>query len=115
MAINPRGKQSQIVTSPQVVTSSDGKVQIINHGSYFDRFGCYCIEGAVKYVSPEPKPSAEIKIDYYDIDRGLIDTEVDTLDFQESGKTRSFFIMYSGLRRGEVQYYKLYIMAKKRA
>ena len=94
MAIKPGEKQSQIATSPQVVTSPEGKVQIIHHSSYFDRFWCYCIDGAVKYISPEPKPSAEIKVDYYNINGELIDSEVEIVDFQESGITRSFCIMY---------------------
>ncbi len=87
-------------------------MQILNHSPYRDRFGCYCIQGAVKYVSPEPNLNAQIKVDYYDIDGGLIDTEVDTVDFLKSGGTSSFHIMYSGLRRGEVQYYKLSVTAK---
>ncbi len=108
-------KQSQMATSPQVVTSPDGKLQIINHSSYFDRFWCHCIDGTAKYVSPEPNLYAEIKADYYDTNRELIDTEVEIIAFQESGKTRSFFIMYSGSRSGEIQYYQLSITAKKRA
>ena len=98
---------------PPVIVSPDGKLQIINHHPLKDRFGCYCIEGVVKYVSPEPNLCAEIKIDYYGLDRELIDTEVNMVNLVESGGTRSFYIMYSGLRRGEVQYYKLYITAKK--
>ena len=79
------------------------------------RMGGYCVQGAVKYVSPEPDLYAELKIDYYDVDEELIDNEVDTVNFRETGKTTAFHIMYSGPRRWEIQYYKLYITAKKRA
>ncbi len=113
MAVKPEEKQPQIATSPQVVTSPDGKFQIINHRSYFDRFGCYCIDGAVKYVSPEPNLSAEIKVDYYTIEGEFIDTEVETVDFHESGGTSSFFIQYSGLRRGEIQHHVFNVTSKK--
>jgi hypothetical protein len=98
---------------PPVIISPDGKLQIISHHPLKDRFGCYCIEGVLKYVSPEPGLYAEIKIDYHDRDGKLIDTEVNTVNFAEPGGTRSFYIMYSGLRRGEIEYYKLCVMAKK--
>ena len=113
MAINREEKRPQIETSPQVVTSPDEKFQILNHRSYYDRFGCYCIDGAVKYVSPEPNLSAEIKVDYYTMDGEFIDTEVGTVDFYESGGTSSFFIQYSGLRRSEIQHHVFYITSKK--
>lgn len=107
MVIPPEEEQPQRVTSP------DGNFQIINHYSYIDRYGCYLVEGAVKYISPESDLSAEIKADYYDINGEFIDTEVTIIDFQESGKNRSFYIMCSGQRRNEVQYYRLCITTKK--
>ena len=108
MAIKPEEKQ------PQVVTSPDGKVQIINHYPYvYAPFGCYCVQGAVKCISPEPNLIAEIKADCYNIDGELIDTEVETIDFPESVRTTAFHIMYSGRRRLEIKYHKLYITAKK--
>jgi hypothetical protein len=97
---------------PQVITSPDGKIQIMNHHSYSDRFGCYYTEGVIKYVSPEPGLCAEITVDYYDSDRKPIDSEVIVIDFFEPGITRAFYILYSGLRRAEVQHYNLYITAK---
>ncbi len=113
MAIKPDEKQPQIATSPQVVTSPDGKLQIIHHRSYYDHVGCHSMEGIVKYVSPEPNLSAEIKIDYYTIDGEFIDTEVDTVDLHESGGTRAFLIVYGGQQRKKIKYYKLYITARK--
>lgn len=98
---------------PQLISADDGKMQIINHFPYRDRFGSFCIDGAVRYASAEPNLYAEIKADYFDIDQELIDTEVETVSFLKPGGTSAFWIMYSGLRRGEVQYYKLYVTVKK--
>ncbi len=109
MAVKPDEKQ------PQVVTSPDGKLQIINHYSYNDHLGCHVMEGTVKYLSPEPNLAAEIKIDYYTMDGEFIDTEVDTVALHESGRTRAFEIMYSGERRRDIKYYRLYITAKKKS
>ncbi len=95
--------------SPQVINSADGKMRILNHYAYRDRFGCYCIQGAVKYLSPEPNLCAHIKIDYFTTDGEQIDTEESTVEFLNSGGTSSFFMMYSGLRRGEIQIYQITI------
>ena len=94
---------------PQEILSPDGKLQIINHHNYTDRFGMYCVEGALRNIDPKANLDAEIKVDYFDRDKEQIDTEIDpSISNLKPGVTRSFHIMYSGRRRGEVQYYKLY-------
>lgn len=92
----------------QVITSPDGRLRIIRHRAYVDRFGCYCVEGAIRNISSEPYLNAEIKIDYYDINGQKIDTEVDkTVRALGKGVTVAFHTMYSGKQRGEIQYYKI--------
>lgn len=98
---------------PQVITSPDKKLQIINHGAYIDAFGCYCVEGVIKNINSESELNAEIKIDYYAIDKTKIDTEVDTLTALKPGATRAFFIPCSARQRGDIRYYKLYPTVSK--
>lgn len=108
MAIPQENKQLKIETSPQVITSPDANFQIINHRSFFDRFGCYSIDGAIKYLSAEPNLRAEIKADFYDLEGEFIDSETKIVDFNEPGTTVAFFIAYSGIKRGEIQHHVLY-------
>ena len=106
--------EQTIEKQPQVIDSDDKKLQIIHHRPYVDRFGCFCVEGAVKNMSQEPNLTAEIKIDYYDIDNNYIDTEVDTaVRALEPGVTVAFQVMYSGRRRGEITQYHIVLTAKK--
>jgi hypothetical protein len=94
---------------PQEILSPDNKMKIVNHHNYTDRFGMYCVEGALRNIDKTAILDVEIKVDYYDRDKAQIDTEIDnTITNLKPGVTRSFHIMYSGRRRGEVQYYKLY-------
>jgi hypothetical protein len=93
---------------PQIITSPDKKSQIISQRrAYMDGFGSYTVEGVVKNISSESEINAEIKIDYYDIDRVRIDTEVDTVTIPKPGGTRAFYIPYSGLRRADIKYHEL--------
>lgn len=98
----------------QIIDSDDKKLQIINHRPYVDRFGCYCVEGAVKNVSQEQNLTAEIKIDYFDFDGVYVDTEVDTaVRALEPGVTVAFQVMYSGRRRGEITNYYIVLTPRK--
>jgi hypothetical protein len=100
MVMPPEKAQQQIITSP------DGKCQMISHRrAYKDAFGCYCLEGVIKNISNEPELNVKIKVDYYDSDDTLFDSEVDTLTIPKPGGTRAFYIPYSGLRRGDIQYH----------
>ena len=102
MVIPPEEAQPQIITSP------DKKYQIINHTAAINTFGgCYTVEGVIKNISSESEINAKIQIDYYDIDKVRIDTEVDTLTVLKPGGTRAFYIPYSGRRRGDVQYHRI--------
>jgi hypothetical protein len=95
---------------PQVITSADGKLQIIHNRSYVDRFGCYCVEGAVRNISRDSTLNAGIKIDYFDVNMKQIDTEIDaTVRNLKPGVTVAFHTMYSGKRRGEIQYYHIHL------
>jgi hypothetical protein len=93
---------------PQIIISPDKKTQIISQRrAYIDGFGSYTVEGVIKNISSESEINAEIKIDYYDIDKVRIDTEVDIVTIPKPGGTRAFYIPYSGLRRCDIQYHKL--------
>lgn len=98
-------------TQPQVITSPDKKSQILSHRrAYKDAFGSYVVEGVIKNISPEPEVGVKIKIDYYDSDRVRIDAEVETLSIPKPGGTRAFYIPFSGLRRGDIQYHKISLL-----
>jgi|WetSurMetagenome_2_1015567.scaffolds.fasta_scaffold869572_2 hypothetical protein len=99
---------------PQEIPSPEGNYKIINHHNYTDRFGMYCVEGAIKNIDIKAIFDIEIKIDYYDRDKKIIDSEIETaISNLKPGVARSFHIMYSGRRRGEVQYYKIYLKTLK--
>ena len=93
---------------PQVLSSSDNKFRILNHSIYYDRFGCACVEGAVKNLSDESGVIININIDYFDIDGEYIDSEVQALKHKYPGRAIGFHVMYSGRRRLEVRSYKVY-------
>ena len=96
------------VQQPQMITSADGKLEIIHNRSYVDRFGCYCVEGAVRNKSKDSQFNVEIKIDFFNGDRGLIDTEIDSSIVNlNPGATVAFHTMYSGKRRGEIKHYEI--------
>ena len=107
MSIPPLEKQ------PQVITSMDKKLQILNHGASVDQFGCYMIKGAIRNISPEPDIYAEITVDYFDSDGAQIDTEVDALTIPMPGGSRGFHIVYPGQRHDDVKSYKIYPSIKK--
>ena len=92
---------------PQVITSSDGKLQTLHHKMSANRFGHRVVEGAVRNISSDSKVSAEIKAEYYDAAGTLIATEVDVVRRLEPGKTGAFEVVYSGPQRPDVQYYKI--------
>ena len=108
MSIPPVEKQKQ----PQVITSADKKLQILNHGGAVDGFGNYTIRGAIRNVSPESDVDVEIKVDYYDSNGIKIDFEVDVLSIPKPGGSRGFMIIYPGLRHDDVQSYKIYPMVR---
>ena len=99
----PSEQQAQVITSP------DGKAQILNHRKLIGRFGEVSIEGAVKNISSEPSLSVEVKAEYYDFDGEYIDCELDLLQNLEPNATSAFEAMFLGRRRGEVNSYKLAI------
>ena len=108
MPTSPVEKQSQIITS------KDNKLQILNHGAGGDQFGCYSIKGTIKNISAESEVNIEIKVDYFDINGELIDTEVDILYIPYPGGSRGFHIIYPGLRHDDVHSYKIYPFVKNR-
>jgi hypothetical protein len=98
-----------MVNQGQTIVSPSGKLMIVHHRAYIDRFGCYCVEGAIRNISQEPSLKAEIKIDYLDIDNRLIDTEIDTtVRALTKGTTVAFHTMYSGRQRGKIKSYQIY-------
>jgi hypothetical protein len=107
MSVQPFEKQ------PQVITSADRKLQILNHAAGGDQFGCYSIKGAIRNISTESDLDIEILVDYYDIHGIKIDTEVDALYLPHPGGSRGFHIIYPGLRHDDVHSYKLYPSVKK--
>jgi hypothetical protein len=96
------------VQQPHVIRSADGKLEIIHNRSYVDRFGCYCVEGAVRNKSRDSHFNVEIKIDLFNGDKELIDTEIDSsiVDLTP-GATVAFHTMYSGKRRVEIKHYEI--------
>ena len=99
---------SEVQEQGQEIISKSGKLKIIRHRAYIDRFGCYCVEGAIRNLSPESDLNAEIKIDYFSVDNQLIDTEIDlTVRMMGTGATVAFHTMYSGRNRGKIKYYRI--------
>jgi hypothetical protein len=91
-------------TQPKIITSPDGKSQIINQRrAYIDGFGSYCLEGVIKNISSEAEIVAKIQVDYYDINGTKIDTELDIINILKPGGTRTYYIPHAGLRRTEVK------------
>ncbi len=105
----------EIEKQPQVITSPDKKLQILNHGAAGDQFGCYMVKGAVRNISSESNVNVEIKIDYVDIDGRKIDTEVDALYIPFPGGSRAFHIVYPGNRHDDIRSYKIYASVKNPA
>jgi hypothetical protein len=99
---------------PQLITSEDNKIQILNHAAGGDQFGCYSIKGSIRNLSSESDINVEIKVDYYDINGVKIDTEVDTLYIPHPGGSRGFHIIYPGMRHDDVLSYKIYPFATKK-
>ncbi len=97
---------------PQVITSRDNKVQILNHGAAGDQFGCYMVKGAIKNISSEPDVNVEIKVEYYDINGIKINTEIDDLYIPFPGGSRAFHIVYPGQRHDDIRSYKIYVSVK---
>jgi hypothetical protein len=98
---------------PQVITSPDKKLQILNHGAAVDQFGCYMIKGAIRNISPEADVCAEITVIYFDSDGRQIDTEVDVLTIPRSGGSRGFHIVYPGQRHDDVKSYRIHPSTKR--
>lgn len=98
---------SAIDKQPQIINSPDKKMQIINHRLYFDRFGCACIEGAVKNITAQIDLIANLKTDYYDFDGNYIDSEVQNLPIKYPNRAIGFHVMYSGPRRLETKLYQI--------
>ncbi len=92
---------------PQKVTSPDNKLQILNHRVYFDRFGCACVEGAVKNLTDRTDLIANLKVDYYDYDGIYINSEIQSLPVKYGHRAIGFHIMYSGPQSTETTYYKI--------
>jgi hypothetical protein len=103
---------AQMEKQPQVITSPDKKLQILNHGAAGDQFGCYMVKGAIKNLSSESNIKVEIKVDYYDVNGTKIDSEVDALYIPFPGGSRAFHIVYPGSRHDDVKSYKIYPFAR---
>jgi hypothetical protein len=97
---------------PQVITSADKKLQILNHAAGGDQFGCYTIKGAIRNISSESDVNVELKVDYYDANGIKIDSEVDVLSIPKPGGSRGFHIIYPGLRHDDVNSYEIYPFVK---
>lgn len=93
---------------PQMIPSPDEEMLILNHRKYYDRFGCCCVEGAVKNLTPDTV-IATISIEYFDKDGEHIDGEVRKIKHRYPGRAIGFHVMYSGRRRLEVRSYKISI------
>lgn len=87
----------------------DNRVQILNHRIYYDRFGCSCVEGGIKNLTTDSNVTANIKVDYFDIDGQYIDSEIQVLKHRYPGRAIGFHVMYGGRRRLEVRSYKVYV------
>lgn len=92
---------------PQVITSPDGKLQIIKHHMFIDVFDICNIKGVVKNISSESELNGEIKVDFYDINNEYIDTEVEPISCLKLNVARAFVVRYAGPRHIDTQYYKI--------
>jgi hypothetical protein len=92
---------------PQIISSPDNKLQVLNHKVYFDRFGCACVEGAVKNLTERIDLIANLKVDYYDYYGEYINSEVQSLPIKYANRAIGFHIMYSGPQSTETTYYKI--------
>jgi len=103
------------MTLPQKgkITSPDKRLELINERVFRDTFGCYCLESTVKNNDARSTLNAEIKVDYYGGDKVKIDTEQISLKALPPGKTRAFYLAYSGLRRGEIRYHQYHLEGRE--
>ncbi len=101
-----------IEKQPQVITSRDKKLQILNHAAGGDQFGCYMVKGAIKNLSSESDINVEIKVDYFDLNGEKIDSEIDVLYIPFPGGSRGFHIVYPGARHDDIRFYKIYPSVK---
>jgi len=90
---------------PQVITSEDKKLQILNHAAGGDQFGCYTLKGAVRNISPEAEVGVKMEVDYFDADGVKIDSVIDTFVIPFPGGSRGFHIIYPGNRHDDIRSY----------
>lgn len=93
---------------PQMIPSPNNEMCILNHHRYYDRFGCCCVEGAVKNLTSDTA-IATITLEYFDKYGGKVDSEVQKLKHRYPGRAIGFHVMYSGRRRLEIRTYKISI------
>ncbi len=93
---------------PQTIPSPNKEMMILNHRRYYDRFGCCCVEGAVKNLTSDTA-TATINMEYFDKDGERVDSEVQELKHRYPGRAIGFHVMYSGRRRLEIRSYKISI------
>jgi hypothetical protein len=108
MTVPPVEKQ------PQIINSTDNKLQILHHAGSVDNFGCYSIKGAIRNLSSEANVDIEIKVDYYNSEGVIIDKVTDLLNIPKPGGSRGFIIIYPGLRHDDIYTYKMYPFLKNR-
>ena len=92
---------------PQVITSPDGDIQLINYKIVTSMFGDMFAVGTVKNISLKSNLSAIVKADYYDARGNYIDSETDTIRRLEPGKYAAFEVVYSGQIRYRIKNLKL--------
>lgn len=97
---------------PQVITSPDQKLQILNHAAGGDQFGCYTTKGAIRNISSESDVKVEITVEYYDSKGIKIDSVVDSFSIPFPGGSRGFHIIYPGQRYDDIRSYRIYPSAK---
>jgi uncharacterized protein YpuA (DUF1002 family) len=81
----------QSTEQTEVITSPDGKVQILEPYLTYYSSSWIVVGGTIKNVSSSPV-SAEINVELYDFSGSLLDTIVKTVNSLEPGETRDFQI-----------------------
>lgn len=92
---------------PQVITSPDGDIQIVNYRISTSMFGDLFAAGTVENISSKSNLTAVVKADYYDANGNYIDSETDTVRRLEPGETGAFEVVYSGQIRYRIKDLKL--------
>lgn len=74
-----------------IITSPDGKLQIVRHSMVYPPMGPKCVQGAVKNLSPEVA-EAKIKVDFYSEAGEMLGSSIGVFKDIKPGESRLFDI-----------------------